>query len=220
MSNSFEFSQCEQDYIDQQIAHIISTRQTRRDKVNYCIEGLIDGDDSLRLVARLYIAQCLEDTTKLEDTSYSCRRFTKSTVHQYAPGLFMAYATIFEKIYATGEFKKLKDFRLAADALEFPQRLGRNTVDYLFQWIASRNPGSRAAEIVELYALPTGKMSHNINGNGDFASRSVLFHDSVIEQYLNTILNHQQPPRKQIDAIICLAGTDDWDKTQSILNNS
>ena len=213
---SFSPSEIESDALDLISRTIADTRKDRLNTINEIMTALTDADDTTRLVAHIAIKSYLSDMDPL--ALFNKRSPLLGRVRYHAPGMFFAYGKIYNELLETGEFIGINNFFDSAESLGFNNNDGRVASDFLYQWVASKNPDSFSAEIVSEFSLPSGRMSHNMYGRGDFNSAGVLFHDSIMEEYAFLLRSGLSQPHSQLDAIIILAGTDDIELAGSFLN--
>lgn len=213
---SFSPSEIESDALDLISRTMADTREDRSNTINEIMNALADADDVTRLVAHIAIKSYLSDMDPL--ALFNKRSPLLSRVKYHAPGMFLAHGKVKNELLETEEFIGINSFFDSAESLGFNNIDGRIASDFLYQWVASRNPDSYSAEVVSEFSLPSGRMSHNLYGKGDFYSAGVLFHDSIIEDYTFLLRRGLSQSHSQIDAIISFAGTDDIELAASFLN--
>ncbi len=215
---SFSPSETESAALDLISRTIADTREDRSNTIHEIISALADADEVTRLVAHIAIKSYLGDIDPL--ALFSKRSPLLGCVRYHAPGMFFAHGKIKNELLETGEFIGINNFYDSAESLGFNNTAGRVASDFLYQWVASKNPDSYSAEIVSEFSLPSGRMSHNMYSRGDFNSAGVLFHDSIMEEYAFLLRSGLSQPHSQLDAIIILAGTDDIELAGSFLSST
>lgn len=192
--------------LDAFVAEMVRGRSERQATIKSCIEMLEQTDEVTRMVAGVCVRHYLADAdagsplTRLD-------KLWKRQVHFRAPGVFMHNGAVTEALLATGEFLMLKDFKGCAEILGSTPKKAWHAAEFLYQWVAARNPGTPAASDVRCYGLKSGRMSHSID-RGYFSTKSVLFHESVIWEYVESLRNGGNR-HSDLDPIICLTVTDD-----------
>lgn len=125
----------------------------------------------------------------------------------------------------SGEFKGFGDFNEAALALGFtgrragevtrytvPQAL--DTLDHLVHWLAARYPDSDASDTVRYYGTPKGRLVHG--GLKGYDSQGLLFHESVLEEYVDIECTRGEVENGPHRPIITLVATGDWDRALAL----
>ncbi len=206
-NDSTELTELEQHALTTLTDEIISTRQTRQANVQRCMEGLASADEVTQMVAGICIRHYLANPDGANVLA-SPRYVHERKVYCRAPGIFMHNGEVTESLLATGEFLMLKDFVGCAEILGFTPTKARHAVEFLYQWVAARNPGSPAESDVRYYGLKSGRMSRSID-RGYFYTEGLLFHESIMQEYAEGIRNGSQNRHADLDPIICLTVTDD-----------
>lgn len=211
---------------------VIETRESRAKKVDDLIRGIETLDEISRLVVGVYL-----NATSEQDKYYvrigQCgwteefRGFShREKITEVAPGVFWAYNKRYmhDALVQTGEFKSYSDFNDAAESLAYngrktgefgqvtPQAL--DTVDHLVHWLAARHPDSDAASSVRYYGTKSGRLMHGrLKG---YNSWDLLFHDSVLEEYVISECMRGEAENGPHRPIITLVSTGDWDRALAL----
>lgn len=211
--------------------HLIQTRKKRTARVEECMRKIELTDDITRLVVGQYLRTYVEVDRQMvqsgqcgwteELVGFSHRE----RVRTVAPGVYWAYGKRYmhEALAKTGEFKTYEDFNDAAEALQYTDRkVGEgqkvpralDTVDHLVHWLAARYPESDAARAVSYYGTKAGRLMHG--STKGYNSWDLLFHESVLEDYVHRECNRINVENGPHRPIITLVSTGDWDKAVSL----
>lgn len=204
--------------------YLAETRDSREEKVAI----LADDFSAIDLVSQLFAATVLKELLKTRIATGIAEQEEQPEVgavgwvynrilsnphfYQYAPGVYWAYGNYHNAVRSTGEFSSYFDFQLARETLCFPENKEmygvnpeRKVTDFLLSWWAARNPESKAAKLVSEKVHKSGRVSIS------HQSQWVLFHESVLDEYIRVECRYGQQTRTAIDPIITLAATDDID---------
>lgn len=212
---------------------VVSTRQSRYEKISELMRKIETLDEVSRLVVGLYLETSSRTDLRMVKagrcgwTEEMLGLSHRERVYNVAPGVFWAWnkRDLHEAMRQTGEFKGFGDFDEAADALGFtgrrtgevtrytiPQAL--DTLDHLVHWLAAKYPESDAAGTVRYYGTPKGRLVHG--GTRGYNSESLLFHESVLEEYVAIECTRGEAENGPHRPIITLVATGDWDKAVSL----
>lgn len=196
---------------------IIDTRLERNERVWAAREAYDAADDITRLVADVCIGHYMR-TTDPESVLIK-PDFFRPKAFFHAPGLYTVPSEILRsEVINTGEFISSRSLTNVAKTIGFIAEHGWSATEFLYQWIAAQHPESRAAEVAQKFGLRSGRMSHNINGKGNFNTRAVIIHKSHAEDYIDLVKAEVLPPHTILDPIICLDATDNWEEAVSLMS--
>lgn len=220
----------ELDVIASTVRRIEETRKERTGTVGELMRRIESLDGITLLVVQTYLSAAVIADQEAVDKDYcgwleelkGFSHYHRGKVSSVAPGAFWVSqgGALSEALQQTGEFKVYDDFDEAAEALDYRgKRLGEfsgvtpaalDTVDHLIHWLAVRYPESEAANVVSYYGTKRGRLVHgNLRG---YNSWHVLFHESILEEYLHTAPARASGENGPYLPIITLASTGDWDR--------
>lgn len=191
-----------------------TTREERLIKVQRIMDLLTESDILDKLVAEVLIRHRLG--LKYSEPSSWFDSIGAPRIVKRAPGVYMS-RYVHEAVMQTGEFVDLADFKLAASGLTFNEKRGLEACDFLYKWSAARNPNSDADDDVKRYGNKSG-MRHGFTDS--FPTGNVLFHRSVLDEYIQAECSPGDQTRTIINPIITLVGTDDWELATSMMSPS
>ncbi len=139
-----------------------------------------------------------------------------------AEGVFSSYHRELRAAFReTGEFYTTEDFAECAQSLELSTSNGALVSDFLYKWVAAQQPGSKAADYVNTYTLPSGKLSTKRGYHSReplYLPASFLFHRTVLEDYVDQECFEGDRYRSVINPIVTLLARDDWEFAVSQLS--
>ena len=211
---------------------VIETRQARAERIDALMSGIEALDEITMLVVAVYLTETQKQDQFMVQTGQcgwleEFRGFShREKITEVAPGVFWAYSKRYmhDALIQTGEFKSYSDFNDAAESLAYngrktgefgqvtPQAL--DTVDHLVHWLAARHPDSDAASSVRYYGTKSGRLMHGrLKG---YNSWDLLFHDSVLEEYVISECMRGEAENGPHRPIITLVSTGDWDRALAL----
>lgn len=122
----------------------------------------------------------------------------------------------------TQEFFDYRNFQEMARSLEFKGFYGEKVATFLYEWAAAQQPYSFAAEYIAKHATRTGKLTFTpkVYDRNFFRVHEILFHRSLLEEYVETECFEGEQHRAVINPIVTLLATDNWEFAVSQLSNA
>jgi len=216
-----QFTDVERKALELVSQRILDSQQQRADKVSEFMDALEEADDATRLMAGIVIRQYLSDVDEVDLFTKRSEKFSfggRLAIFM-APGMYMAFDEVLKTCRTSGEFIDIKQIFECAQTLgirksdESQSILAIDIVNFLFTQIAVRNPGSYAERVIlKDFGTKSGKLSKSFN------TKNIIFHETIVREYAESVLSGSIVPHNLYDAVICLAALDDWDGSLSLLS--
>lgn len=203
------YTDVEQQYLDHIGEVMAEERQSRAERVAACIEAIERAPVLTQEIASMAIGHFLDKADPLDPFRRRTTYYDNKIAHGNIPGMLLVFSELYTSLYATGEFIGWSDFMGAAKMIKGiqPYRLAERSIDRLWIQTTLRNPEHEPDIYYERNLLPSGKMRHTIM-DGEFPSKSALFHHEVVEAYLTYLRTSSGVVPNLPDAVICMAVTD------------
>lgn len=204
---------------------IKTIHETSAQRINDCLETMRSMDEIDQLVYVTAVKAFLDDELLQVDDypmAWTDKPFRfENLPKKHAEGVYISdYSLVKDALRRTGEFVTARDFAEMASSFELMSHNGPLVSEFLYQWVAAQQPDSFALQYCTDHALPSGKLSLNRDhyDRDFFYPTDIVFHRSVIDDYVERECFEGDKHRTIINPIISLLATDDWDFAVSQLS--